>query len=64
MNQILTSLEQSSNWKDLMRASCKKNGLKTALVSELTPLKLEVLGNRFIRRYNYIHKVTNILVKK
>jgi hypothetical protein len=50
MEQILEKLEELPNWKEKMRSACKKNNLCTSIASNLTILKIKMLGDRFRRR--------------
>lgn len=50
MEQILDRLESFSNWKELMRAACRQNGLSTSLAGDLTILKLKMIDERFKKR--------------
>lgn len=47
MEQILNKLEEYKNWKDILRASCKNNGISTSLTGQLTVLKTRSLYKRF-----------------
>lgn len=47
MEPLLNKLEEFQNWKDILRASCKNNGIPTSLTGELTILKARSLYKRF-----------------
>jgi hypothetical protein len=51
MDDLLDKLGETSNWKDLLRSSCKMNKLCTSLAGELTPSKLNLLRERFKKAY-------------
>ena len=46
MEPLLDKLEDSQNWKDILRASCKYNAIPTSLTGELTILKARSLNKR------------------
>lgn len=47
MEPLLNKLEEFQNWKDILRASCKNNGIATSLTGQLTILKAKSLYKRF-----------------
>lgn len=51
MDDLLDKLGETSNWKDLLRSSCKMNKLCTSMAGELTPSKLNLLRERFKKAY-------------
>jgi hypothetical protein len=60
MEEILDRLEKYDNWKEIMRASCRKNGLTTSLAGDLTILKLKFLEERFRKRYDVTHSAMRL----
>lgn len=52
MDHFLERLEQTGNVKDLLRQSCKKNGLNSSLGGELTVSKLRLLNEKFKKAYS------------
>ena len=63
MDHFLERLEQTGNAKDLLRQSCKKNGLNTALGGELTISKLRLLNEKFKKAYSPPNTSTNSRIR-
>lgn len=63
MDHFLERLEQSGNVKDLLRQSCKKNRLNTALGGDLTISKLRLLNEKFKKAYSLPNTAIHIRVK-